>query len=56
MLALDQANEEELNAKGIDIRPYIKSSKLEVKNQIGLIYQKEYLAKLNELILKYYRH
>lgn len=54
VLALDRANEEELNSKGIDIRPYIKSSLLEVKNQIGLIYQKEYITKLNELNLKYY--
>jgi hypothetical protein len=56
VLALDQANEEELNSKGIDIRPYIKSSLLEVKNLIGLIYQKEYKTKLNELSLKYYPH
>jgi hypothetical protein len=56
VLALDLANEEELNSKGIDIRPYIKSSLLEVKNQIGLIYQKEYIAKLNDLSLKYYPH
>ena len=54
VLALDQANEEELNSKGIDIRPYIKSSLLEVKNQIGLIYQKKYITKLSELNLKYY--
>jgi hypothetical protein len=54
VLALDQANAEELNSKGIDIRPYIKSSLLEVKNQIGLIYQNEYITKLNELNLKYY--
>ena len=56
VLALDQANEEELNSKGIDIRPYIKSSLQEVKNQIGLIYQKEYITKLRELSLKYYPH
>ena len=54
VLALDRANEEELNSKGIDIRPYIKSSLLEVKNQIGLIYQKEYITKLSELNLKYH--
>jgi len=53
VLAIDKANEEELNSKGIDIRPYIQSSLLEIKNQIGLIYQKEYIAKLNEIILKY---
>ena len=56
VLALDIANDEELNSKGIDIRPYIKSSMMEVKNQIGLIYQKEYIAKLSELNLKYYSY
>jgi hypothetical protein len=56
VLALDMANDEELNSKGIDIRPYIKSSMLEVKNQIGLIYQKEYIAKLSDLNLKYYSY
>ncbi len=55
-LILDKANDEELNSKGIDIRPYINSSLLEIKNQIGLVYQKEYLTKLNELKLKYYPH
>jgi hypothetical protein len=53
VLALDRANDNELNSKGIDIRPYIKSSLMEVKNQIGLIYQKEYITKLSELNLKY---
>ena len=56
VLALDMANDKELNSKGIDIRPYIKSSMMEVKNQIGLIYQKEYIAKLSELNLKYYSY
>jgi len=32
----------------------LKSSLLEVKNQIGLFYQKEYITKLSELNLKYY--
>lgn len=53
VLALDRANDEEINSRGIDIRPYIKSSLMEIKNQIGLIYQKEYIAKLSELSLKY---
>jgi len=53
VLILDRANDDELNAKGIDIRPYIKSSLMEIKNQIGLVHQKEYLAKLRELSLKY---
>ncbi|UCD78500.1 MAG: hypothetical protein JSW26_24310 [Desulfobacterales bacterium] len=54
VLTLDRANDEELNSMGIDIRPYIKSSLMEIKNQIGLIYQKEYITKLSELSLKYY--
>jgi NADH:ubiquinone oxidoreductase subunit C len=53
VLILDRANDEELNSKGIDIRPYIRSSLLEIKNQIGLIHQKEYITRLSELSLKY---
>ena len=53
VLVLDMANDQELNSKGIDIRPYLKTSLLEIKNQIGLIHQKKYLAKLSELNLKY---
>lgn len=54
VLILDKANDKEFNSKGIDIRPYIKSSLMEIKNQIGLVYQKEYLTKLDELRLKYF--
>jgi hypothetical protein len=54
VLMLDKANDEELNSKGIDIRPYIGSSLMEIKNQTGFIYQKEYLTKLRELTLKYH--
>ncbi len=53
VLILDKANDQELNSKGIDIRPYIKSTLLEIKNLIGLIHQKEYITKLSELSLKY---
>ena len=53
VLILDRANDEEINSRGIDIRPYIKSSLMEIKNQIGLIHQKEYLTKLSKLSLKY---
>jgi hypothetical protein len=53
VLILDRANNEELNSNGIDIRPYIKSSLLEIKNQIGLIHQREYITRLSELSLKY---
>jgi hypothetical protein len=54
VLILDKANDEQLNSKGIDIRPYIQSSLMEIKNQIGLIYQEDYIAKLTELGLKYH--
>lgn len=54
VLILDKANDEELNSRGIDIRPYLNSSLMEIQSQIGLVYQTEYLAKLNELRLKYY--
>jgi len=53
VMILDRANDEELNSRGIDIRPYIRSSLLEIKNQIGLIHQKEYITRLSELSLKY---
>ena len=53
VLILDKANDKELNSKGIDIRPYINSSLMEIENQIGLIHQEEYVAKLNDLSLKY---
>ncbi|MEE4263612.1 MAG: hypothetical protein V2I56_13050 [Desulfobacteraceae bacterium] len=53
VLILDRANDEELNSRGIDIRPYIRSSLLEIKNQIGLTHQKKYITRLSELSLKY---
>ncbi len=54
VLILDKANDDELNSRGIDIRPYIESSFTEIENQTGLVYQKEYLATLSELRLKYH--
>jgi hypothetical protein len=54
VLILDKANDEELNSKGIDIRPYIRSSLADIENQSGLVHQKKYLAKLKELRLKYH--
>jgi hypothetical protein len=54
VLILDKANDEELNSKGIDIRPYIGSSLMEIENQTGLVHRKEYLTKLRELWLKYH--
>jgi hypothetical protein len=54
VLILDKANDEELNSKGIDIRPYIGSSLMEIENQTGLVHRKGYLTKLRELWLKYH--
>jgi len=54
VLILDKANDEELNSRGIDIRPYIKSSLMDIENQVGLAHQKEYLEKLKELRIKYH--
>ena len=54
VLILDRANDEELNPKGIDIRPYLRSSLMEIENHTGLVHQKEYLTKLKELYLKYH--
>jgi hypothetical protein len=53
VLILDLANDEEINSRGIDIRPYLRSSLMDIENQTGLFHQKEYLAKLKELRLKY---
>ena len=54
VLILDKANDEELNSRGIDIRPYVKSSLLQIENQMGLVHQKEYLTELKKLSLKYH--
>ena len=54
VLILDKANDEDLNSKGIDIRPYIGSSLMEIENRTGLVHQEEYLTKLRKLRLKYY--
>ena len=53
VLILDLANDEEINSRGIDIRPYLRSSLMDIENQTGLLHQKEYLTKLKELRLKY---
>lgn len=53
VLIVDQANDEQLNSFGIDIRPHVRSSLNQIKNQIGLIHQKDYIAKLEGLSGKY---
>jgi hypothetical protein len=54
ILIIDRANELELNSYGIDIRPHIKSLSNDIRNQMGLIYQEQYLQKLENLEEKYY--
>jgi len=53
VLTIDIANDEMLNAYGIDIRPYIDHSFYEIGNQKGLNYRKPYLEKLTGLRAKY---
>ena len=53
VLIVDQANDEQLNSFGIDIRPHVMSSLNQIKSQIGLIYQKDYIAELEGLSGKY---
>lgn len=56
VLLIDRANDEGLNANGIDIRPYIKFSINDISSQIGLLYQKQYISKLMDLSKKYHLH
>jgi hypothetical protein len=54
VLIIDKANDEMLNKFGIDIRPFIDYSFYEVSSQRGLVYQRQYLTKLNQLKKKYH--
>jgi hypothetical protein len=53
VLILDKANEQILNYNGIDIRPHIDFSINDISNQKNLIYDKQYLTKLQSLKEKY---
>jgi len=53
VLILDKANDRKLNSNGIDIRPHIKSAYKEMASYMGLINQREYLRKLEDLKTKY---
>ena len=53
ILILDRANDENLNSNGIDIRPHIEFLTKDLQTQIGVIHQKQYLLKLEELADKY---
>jgi len=53
VLTIDMANDQMLNAYGIDIRPFIDHSFYEIGNQKGLNYRIPYLEKLAGLRTKY---
>ena len=53
ILILDRANDQQLNPAGIDIRPHIERLRYDLQNQIGLINQKQYLERLQQLADKY---
>ena len=53
VLIVDRANEETLNRHGIDIRPHIDFLFYDIIGQRGLIYKKQYLARLADLKEKY---
>jgi hypothetical protein len=54
VLLLDKANDETLNQDGIDIRPHIDFAFYDITSQRGLIYQRKYLGKLQDLRDKYH--
>jgi len=53
ILILDKVNDEKFNSAGIDIRPHIEFLLNDFQTQIGLTYQKQYLAELQKLADKY---
>jgi len=53
VLVVDRANQEEANRHGIDIRAHIDSVAEEIRNQRGLVFQREYLDSLADLQEKY---
>ena len=53
VLLLDRANNAKLNSLGIDIRPHIKASLNNIKNQLGLAYRHIYMSELDLLKEKY---
>ena len=53
VLMLDKANDSQLNAYGIDIRPHIELLLPDVSNQTWLINKEQYLPELEKLDEKY---
>jgi len=50
---LDRANVEKLNPQGIDIRPYLRFSILDISGRMGLMYQQQYLSILENIEKQY---
>jgi hypothetical protein len=53
ILVVDRASDQQMNPNGVDIRPLIASTAKDMRRQTGLAYQKQYLAELERLALKY---
>lgn len=53
ILTLDRANDQKMNPNGVDIRPLIAAAARDIRSQMGLTYQREYLAELERLARKY---
>jgi len=53
VLILHIANERKMNSNGLDIRPHLELSLSDCKNQKGLAYRENYIARLEKLKEKY---
>ena len=53
VLTVDMANDNNYNAYGLDIRPYIDYLFYDINNQKGLMYRERYLTRLAALKDKY---
>jgi len=53
VLILDIANDKNLNANGLDIRPYIRTTFKDITDYTGLFDKREYLNVLEKLKIKY---
>ncbi len=53
VMIIDQANDQKINANGIDLRPHIDASYNDIYNQKRLVNQKQYLMALDNLKAKY---
>jgi hypothetical protein len=53
LLVIDRANDRNMNANGIDIRPALALTAQEMRSHTGLVYRKQYLSELERLSAKY---